>query len=430
MTSTTLNRRAHLRASSLNDCPGCVTAAITPAELGWLDRQIAARLRRRLGHVQAGLIEWDDGGGGRCLGTASPDGLAADWRICDPKFYRALLRGDQLALAESYIQGFWDSSDLTSLLRILYRNAAALGAGGNHAGALRRWWATLAKWLVRNTISGSRRNIAAHYDLGNDFFELFLDATLTYSAAFYESDTATLEQASIAKLDRICRKVELTSDDHLLEIGTGWGSFALHAAGRYGSRVTTTTISKNQFDYARARVSAAGLDAQVRVQQRDYRELSGRFDKLVSIEMVEAVGERFLNEYFRRCGALLRPGGRMAIQAIVMPEGRFAAYRRSVDFIQHYVFPGGFLPTVAGLCQAAGESAGLNLRSAENLSAHYARTLYDWRTRFLSRLDAVRQLGFSDSFLRLWEYYLCYCEAGFREDAVQVVQLVWDKPRS
>jgi len=429
MSSTAANRNPGVALESLLDCPACSSGSHSPANLRWLDRYISRHLLSRLSRIDDGKITFDDGRVVHQLGSGADDCLVADWRVCDRRFYRKLARGSELTLAESYFGGYWSSSDLTSLLRILYRNAGELGGGPKGPFSAHRWWAMLARWLARNTVRGSRRNIAAHYDLGNDFFQLFLDSTLTYSAGYYESESATLQQASIAKLDRLCQKLKLDSTDALVEIGSGWGSFAVHAATHYGSRVTTTTISQNQFDYTSARVSTFGLDDRVAVQKRDYRELSGRFDKLVSIEMVEAVGEQFIDSYFHKCGELLRPGGRMAIQAIVMPEQRFEAYRKSIDFIQRYVFPGGFLPTVSGLCRAAGKNANLNLISVEDISTHYARTLMDWRERFLSRWDLARRLGLDDAFLRLWEYYLCYCEAAFREHAVQVVQIVWDKPK-
>ena len=288
--------------------------------------------------------------------------------------------------------------------------------------------ARAAHWADRNSRRGSRHNIARHYDLGNEFFELFLDPTLMYSSAFFESESSTLHDASIAKLDRICRKLDLQPSDNVLEIGTGWGGFALHSVQNYGCSLTTTTISQEQLSKARERVEMAGISDRVRLLDADYRDLTGQFDKLVSIEMIEAVGARFLGDYFRQCGRLLKPGGRFVLQGIVMPEKRYESYRRSVDFIQKYIFPGGFLPSVAAIQDAVGQNSTLRLQSVEDLSPHYARTLEEWRQRFSDRIDDVRALGFDDRFIRMWEYYLCYCEAAFREQAVGVVQMVWDKP--
>ena len=284
-------------------------------------------------------------------------------------------------------------------------------------------------FLDPNTRRTCRRNIAAHYDLSNDFFELFLDPTLMYSSAYFESPDMSLEEASRAKIRQICRRLKLRPEHHLLEIGTGWGGFTLDAVQEYGCSVTTTTISQAQFRKAEQRFEDAGISDRVRLLDTDYRDLSGGYDRIVSIEMVEAVGERFLDTYFRQLGRLLNPGGRCVIQAIVMPEDRYGSYRTGIDFIQKYIFPGGFLPSVAAIQESVGRTSRLRLESIEDLSADYARTLAEWRAGFFDRLEDVRALGFDDRFIRMWEYYLCYCEAAFREQAVRVVQIAWDQPR-
>ncbi|HNO60900.1 MAG TPA: cyclopropane-fatty-acyl-phospholipid synthase family protein, partial [Plasticicumulans sp.] len=273
-----------------------------------------------------------------------------------------------------------------------------------------------------------RANIAAHYDLGNAFYQTFLDETLMYSCALFEHPGMSLAEASQAKNERICRKLGLRAGDHVLEIGTGWGGFALHAAGRHGCRVTTTTISREQYELARERVAAAGLGNRVTVLFEDYRELAGRYDKLVSIEMIEAVGHRWFDTYFRTCSRLLAPDGQMLLQAITIRDQEYARTKRSVDFIQRHVFPGGCLPSVQALADTVARVTDLRALHLEDIGPHYATTLRHWRERFLANLDRVRALGFDDTFLRLWEYYLAYCEGGFAERYLGTVQLLLAKP--
>jgi cyclopropane-fatty-acyl-phospholipid synthase len=282
--------------------------------------------------------------------------------------------------------------------------------------------------LRRNTRRQSRRNIAAHYDLGNDFYRLFLDPTLSYSAGIWPQPDSSLEQAAVHKLDVICRKLDLRPEDHLLEIGTGWGGLAIHAARHYGCRVTTTTISARQREYAVQRIAEAGLQDRVTVLDQDYRDLRGQFDKLVSVEMIEAVGLAFLDEYFRLCSERLRPNGRMLLQGIVIADRIFEQAQRSVDFIQKYIFPGGALPSLGAIRASVARATDLRPAGLQDIGLDYARTLREWRRRFLAQLPAVRQLGFSDEFIRMWEYYLAYCEGGFIERAITDVQLVLDKP--
>jgi cyclopropane-fatty-acyl-phospholipid synthase len=406
----------------------CCDLPIAPPRRGWLESRVAGSLKSLLGQVQGGQIHFDDGWSAHTYGTPGDDQLAAQLSIQDSGFYRQLMTGGSLGFAESFLQGHWTTDDLTSLLRILCRNMDHTSAVDSGLQRVLSPLHRLGNWWASNTPTGSRRNIAAHYDLSNPFFELFLDSSLAYSAAYFESETCSLEQASIAKYEQVCRKLQLKAADRLLEIGTGWGGLALHAAKNYGCRVDTTTISKNQFDEAARRISQAGYQHQIKIEATDYRQLQGQYDKLVSIEMIEAVGYEFLDTYFRKCSDLLRPGGRFVMQAIVMPEQRFESYRRSRDFIQKYIFPGGFLPSLASIAQSVGRTSSLRMHSLEDISPHYATTLAHWRERFCSRLDDVRRLGFDDRFIRMWEYYLCYCEAAFRERAVNVVQIVWDKP--
>jgi len=397
--------------------------------LTWFERRVRSIAIGRLNQLQGGTIHYCDAGGCATLGSQSPaPELSAEWTIRNPDFYRQLAMAGSLGVAESYLRGDWETDNLAALLRILCRNLETLSGTNSGLARAGRWLARAAHWANRNTRSGSRENIARHYDLSNDFFELFLDPTWMYSSARFDRSEMSLEEASVAKLDSICLKADLQPGEHVLEIGTGWGGFALHAVQNYGIRLTTTTISRQQLLKARERVQTAGISDRVELLEVDYRDLDGRFDKVVSIEMIEAVGEQFLDDYFRQCGRLLKPGGRFVLQGIVMPEQRYEAYKRSVDFIQKYIFPGGFLPSVAAMQDSVGRTSNLRLASIEDLSNDYALTLRHWRQRFFDRLDDVRALGFDDRFIRMWEYYLCYCEAAFLEQAVGVVQVVWDKP--
>ncbi|MFN8705141.1 MAG: class I SAM-dependent methyltransferase, partial [Planctomyces sp.] len=276
--------------------------------------------------------------------------------------------------------------------------------------------------------AGSRKNIGAHYDLGNDFFRLWLDDSMAYSSAIFPGPESTLLEGSQEKFDRVCRKLDLQPTDHLLEIGTGWGGLAVHAAKHYGCRVTTTTISRQQAEIAAERIQESGVADRVTLLREDYRELTGKYDKLVSIEMIEAVGHRFMDEYLGKCSDLLKPEGTALLQAIVMPEQRFEQYLRSVDFIQRYIFPGGCLPSIASVLDASGRSTDFRLVHAEDFAPHYAATLRHWKEGFESQKDSILKLGYSEQFVRLWRYYLCYCEAVFEERQVGVVHLQFDKP--
>jgi cyclopropane-fatty-acyl-phospholipid synthase len=280
----------------------------------------------------------------------------------------------------------------------------------------------------QNTEAGSRRNIAAHYDLGNDFFKLFLDDTLMYSCALFERPEMTLQEAQIAKLDRICQRLDLQPTDRVIEIGTGWGGFAIHAASRYGCHVTTTTISENQHRLAAERIRAAGLEDRITLLQQDYRQLEGRFDKLVSIEMIEAVGHHYYPSFFRQCAELLKPDGLMLVQAITINDRQYRRARDEVDFIKRYIFPGSCIPAISALLDAAARASDLQLIHLDDIGPHYAITLQRWRAAFLAQLEAVRAQGYSEAFIRLWEFYLAYCEGGFAERALGDVHLLMAKP--
>jgi cyclopropane-fatty-acyl-phospholipid synthase len=402
------------------------TALADAPPRGWLARRVLAALAP----LQHGELELTLPDGETCrFGAPAEDGLRAAAVVTDERFFRELAFGGSLGAAEAYLCGYWTCDSLVDLLRIFGRNLDGLGGGDRGPARWATWAASLTHRLARNTRLGSRRNIAAHYDLSNEFFQLFLDPTLFYSSALFESDDQSLEAASIAKADRLCRQLQLQPGDHLLEIGTGWGGFALHAVREYGCRVTTTTISKRQFELARRRFGEAGVEDRVTLLATDYRDLTGQYDHVVSIEMIEAVGHAYLSTYFQACDRLLKPGGRLAIQAITMPEQRYEAYRRSVDFIQKYVFPGGHLPSVAAMQQAVAQQTRLRLVDAVQFPDSYARTLRAWRRAFLGRLDDVRRLRFDERFTRLWDFYLCYCEAAFLERTVSVGQFVWERTR-
>jgi len=408
--------------------PVPLRAQITPKP-HFLDAVARRALRERLGGLRHGAITLVDGDRVECFGNVTPRcALAATVRVHDPRFYGEIAFGGSIGAGEAYMQGYWSVDDLTALTRILLSNRDVLD--GMEGGAA-RVTAPLQKalhWAARNTRAGSTRNIAAHYDLGNEFFRLFLDPTMMYSCAVFERADMTLEEASTAKLDRICRRLVLGPDDHVLEIGSGWGGFALHAARHYGCRVTTTTISRQQCRLARERVAAAGLANRVTVLLEDYRDLTGRYDKLVSIEMIEAVGHQYYDTYFRACSELLKPDGMMLLQAITIADQRYETARRSVDFIQRHIFPGSCIPSVAVITDAVARVTDFKVFHLEDIGPHYATTLARWRENLFANVEQVRALGCSDGFIRMWEFYFCYCEGGFAERAIGDVQMLLVKP--
>jgi len=341
-------------------------------------------------------------------------------------FPRAVIGGDT-GIGEAYMDGDWSSPDLVSLMRLAVRNLAKLEEKNGFFSALSRFADRVRQRLRKNTVEGSRRNIHAHYDLSNEFFRLFLDRNLVYSCAWYERPEDSLETAQIQKLDRICRKLDLQPRDRVLEIGTGWGAFAMHAARRYGCQVTTTTISRQQYEYARERFDAADPRPRIELLLEDYRHLSGRFDKIVSIEMFEAVGFEHYDDYFRACDRLLEPDGSMLLQTITMNEQKFPRYRKQSDWIQKYIFPGAQLASLRGILDSLARATRLSLFHAEDMGAHYARTLAAWRERFRGSIAEVKALGFDDRFTRMWDYYLAFCEGAFLERHISDSQLLLTK---
>jgi cyclopropane-fatty-acyl-phospholipid synthase len=383
--------------------------------------------KKRLAGLSDGTLTVQDPWGEWQVGNGPGPGIVL--RVADPGVYSVIVTGGSLGVARAYMDGRWECSDLTGLLRLFIRNMATVDGVETGLARIANAASRFQHKLRANTRAGSRRNIHEHYDLGNSFFSLFLDETMTYSAGIFEHPASSLRDASVAKLDRICRKLELGPDDHLLEIGSGWGSFAMHAAANYGCRVTTTTISREQFELAGQRIQQSGLADRVEILLEDYRNLSGRYDKLVSIEMVEAVGDEFLAGYFKQCSDLLKDDGAMLLQAITMPDKRYAQYLRSSDFIRRYIFPGSCVPSIGALVTAMGEESDLKPVHMEDIGPHYANTLRLWRQRFNKNLDGVRDLGYPPHFVRMWEYYLCYCEAGFEERYLGDVQMLLHKPR-
>ena len=393
-------------------------------------RQFARKLcLRLLANIELGSLSLHDGT--EVFRFGNPDDPAhphAEVHVHDNSLYRQMLSGGSIATGEAYMQGHWTSPDLVAVMRLFSANMATLDLLESKQSMLVRLGLKLSHSLKRNTREGSRKNISAHYDLGNDFFQLFLDPTMMYSAALFERDRTSLEEASIAKLEELCQQLELHSDDHLLEIGTGWGGMAIHAARHYGCRVTTTTISREQYEYALQQVQAAGLQDHVTVLCEDYRNLQGSFDKLVSIDMIEAVGHNFYSNYFQRCSQLLKPSGKMVIQAITIADQRYAAARDSVDFIQRYIFPGGSLPSVAVIADHLARDTDMQMIHLRDITRDYALTLANWRERFMAAQAKVSEMGFEQSFIRMWEFYLAYCEGGFRERVISTVQLAFAKP--
>ncbi|MFV3332987.1 class I SAM-dependent methyltransferase [Pseudomonas sp. NY15437] len=354
--------------------------------------------------------------------------LRAVIEVHDDAVWGMVACNGSIGAGEAYIHGYWSSPDPAAVTRLFVANLAVLDAMEGGLALLARPALRLLHWLNRNSRSGSQRNIRAHYDLGNDLFERLLDPTLMYSSAMFASPSQSLEQAQLNKLEIICRKLDLQPEDHLLEIGTGWGSLALYAATHYGCRVTTTTLSKEQYACAQYRIREQGLEDRVTLLLEDYRELRGHYDKLVSIEMIEAVGHRYLPEYFRRCAALLKDDGLMLLQAITIRDQRYEQARRSVDFIQRYIFPGGALPSITTLLQTATAHTALNLVHLEDFAGDYARTLRYWRDNLRQSRTELLELGYDESFQRLWEFYLCYCQGGFEERAIGVAHLLWAGP--
>lgn len=398
------------------------TASCVPKPLDTLSRIARRLVFASLARIADGELTLRDADGDHRFGTRSD--LAATITVHDPLLYSRMVLDGTLGAGEAYLEGAWDADDLTGVMRIFARN---IGALWQIDSMITRVGAALARAyhaLRRNTRLGSKRNIEAHYDLGNSFFELFLDPTMTYSCGYFERPTSTMLEASLAKIDRICRKLNLQPGERLLEIGTGWGALAIHAARHYGVRVTTATLSHEQLSEARARIEAAGLSDRIEVLLCDYRDLEGRFDKIVSVEMIEAVGHDYLPLFFEVCSRLLAPDGLMLIQAITTRDDLYEQSRRDVDFIKRYIFPGSQCPSITAMSAAMRERTNLRLLHLEEMGQHYARTLREWYRAFDDNREAIEALGYDRRFMRMWTYYLNLCEGGFAENYVGLVQML------
>jgi cyclopropane-fatty-acyl-phospholipid synthase len=410
--------------------PEAVADKAAGAGEGWLVRLARRALLERLSRLRDGELRLQEGGTTLRFGARTARcGLAVTLTVRDPQFWSLSAYGGTVGAGESYINGHWRCDDLTGLVRIMVLNRHVMdqledGLAARGSELVRR----VLHWANRNSRAGSARNIAAHYDLGNDLYRLMLDDTMAYSCGIFPTEEATLREASIAKFDAVCRKLALTSSDHLVEIGTGWGGLAIHAAENYGCRVTTTTISREQHDFARERIAARGLSDRITLLFKDYRDLAGQFDKLVSIEMIEAVGARYLDTYFAKCSSLLKPTGAMLLQAITLQDQFYARALKSVDYIQRFIFPGSFIPSVTAITDSVTRVTDMKLFNLEDIGPHYAPTLKAWRERFFANIDRVRALGYPESFNRLWEFYLSYCEGGFAERQLGDVQMLFTKP--
>ena len=346
-----------------------------------------------------------------------------------PTVYKKLLLGGSVASGETYTEGLWTSPELTNVIRIFARNLPTLDRWESRFKWLSFPFDRLQHLMRRNTHDQAKKNIAAHYDLGNTLYTHFLDESMMYSSAIYPDVNASLADAQFHKLHTICKKLRLTADDHLIEIGTGWGGLAVHAAKHFGCKVTTTTISEEQFAYANEWVKREGLEDQITLLKKDYRLLEGTYTKLVSIEMIEAVGKPYLNQFFNKCASLLIPDGLMLLQSITIDDRRYDSYHKGVDFIQKHIFPGGFLPSQLVLNQHIKQASDLSIRDMQDIGLDYARTLRDWFNAFVAAKEKLAVHGYDERFARMWEYYLKYCEGGFLERSISTVQLVLSKPR-
>jgi len=391
-------------------------------------KQIAKRIvLSKLEKMNQGLVQIVDGHEIYQFGNPEVTSVKAVITVRDVSFYSSLAFGGSVGVGESYVRGDWDCNDLTSLVRVVLMNRNVLDRFDSGASSFSGVFNRLFHWLNKNTINGSRNNIAAHYDIGNDLFKLMLDKRMMYSSAVFPADDSDLDTAATYKLERICQKLNLTDSDELLEIGTGWGGFAIYAARNYGCHVTTTTISQEQYSYASEQIKLEGLQDKITLLLDDYRDLQGQYDKLVSIEMIEAVGLDNMDVYFSQCSNLLKPGGLMCLQSITIEDQRYEQAKKEVDFIQKYIFPGGSLPSITAISNSVTRSTSMVMLDLDDIGLHYANTIRHWRERFFKNEMQVYKLGYSESFVRLWEFYLCYCEGGFTERSISTIHVLMRK---
>lgn len=412
-----------MRVTSIRDIRTSVAGSLLPADL------LRTTLLNGFKSIEYGRLVIADGDEVFEFGQPTSEAsMTAHIDVLDKRLYSMVIQKGIIGSAEAYMQGMWQSPSLLNVIRIMVKNMDMLNEMDKAKTPIRSLILKLYGLLHINDLDGSKKNISAHYDLGNDFFSLFLDKHMMYSSAVYRDKHQTLEQAAEYKLDLICQKLDLNEQDHVVEIGTGWGGFACYAAQHYGCKVTTTTISKEQYDRAVERVNEQQLQDKVTVLFEDYRKLEGQYDKLVSIEMIEAVGHEYYAEYFRQCSHLLKEDGQMLIQAILMSDQRYDMARKNVDFIKRYIFPGGCLPSYNEICNNVTRHTDLQITDVDDITYDYAKTLADWREQFFAHLPQVREQGFSDEFIRMWEYYLCYCQGGFMERTIHTAQIVFAKP--
>ena len=384
-------------------------------------------LLRALAHLAQGQLTIVDGTQSHVFGDHN-SALHATMQVQHPSFYRQVVFGGSIGAGEAYIQGHWCSPDLTKVVQVFARNLALLDNIERYFSWLSNGVNRIKHVFNRNSQSGSKRNILAHYDLGNDMYQTFLDPEMMYSSAIYPTDDACLAQAQLHKLDTICQRLELQPGQTLLEVGTGWGALAIYAAKHYGVTVTTTTISDAQYDYAVARVNSEGLADKVTLLKQDYRELTGEYDRVVSIEMIEAVGHEYLPGFFEKLQHLLKPEGKLLIQAITIADQRYDSYRKSVDFIQRYIFPGGCLPSISEMSRHIANKTDMVIWSIDDIGLDYARTLKHWHDNFDHAKQTITELGYGDDFIRMWKFYLSYCEGGFLERTTSTVHLTAVRP--
>ncbi|RYE57773.1 MAG: class I SAM-dependent methyltransferase [Sphingobacteriales bacterium] len=395
----------------------------------WIDRIARATLIKMLATIRCGHLTIEEDGDIYSFGEPQEKAkIIAHISVHNSSFYRYVLFGGSIGAGEAYMYKTWWSPDLVQVIRLMATNMSVLEKMDSRWSSALNFLARITHKLRPNTILKARENISAHYDLGNDFFELFLDNTMLYSSAIYPKKNTSLEEASLHKMAHICQRLKLCSADHLLEIGTGWGGMAIFAAKHTGCRVTTVTISKEQHAYAVNWVKREGLEEKVTVLLQDYRLVTGTFDKLLSIEMIEAVGYEFYQQYFSKCSGLLNTDGLMLIQAITIQDQRFEYAKKNTDFIQRYIFPGGCLPSNKIIAQHVCDDTDMHIIGLEDITLDYARTLSDWRNRFFNKIAEVKSLGFNDSFIRMWEFYLSYCEGGFTERVISTSQILLAKP--
>jgi cyclopropane-fatty-acyl-phospholipid synthase len=397
----------------------------------WVAQFAKSQVLKRLAGLKVGYLLIVDGNQCHAFGDAANAPVEATITVHDPRFYGEIAFGGSIGAGEAYMLGYWHADSLTNVVRLMALNQSVLESLEGGYQFLGKPFLKVFHWLNSNSEAGSQKNIAAHYDLGNELFQLFLDPTLMYSSAIFDAETNPandLQTASERKLQVICDKMQLSPSDHVLEIGTGWGGFAIYAARHYGCKVTTTTISSQQYALAEERIVAEGLQHRITLLKQDYRHLQGQYDKLVSIEMIEAVGHQYYDTYFRKVSQLLKPDGVALIQAITIEDQRYASAIRSVDFIQRYIFPGSNIPSNTAMLASITRASDLRLVDLQDIGLHYATTLRLWRENFFANLDAVKKLGYSETFIRMWDFYLSYCEGGFAECALGDVHLLLAKP--